>query len=272
MIRSRMKQLAIIAGAGAVATASTLALNPFSASATDAVATTTTVTASTHATTGHSVKFTATVSPFKTTATPVTRASGIVTFTITGSDSSTVPCSGGNTPALKPTGGAVCKVAPGLLEASASPYTVTAAYASGNGNFASSTGTMSESINLATPTVKVTVATTPAVHQASTFTATVSGSTAGTPTGTVTFIATAQKPSRPKTLVCQGGKTQPLVATTATPHQMAATCTLPVGWLKLAAVSKKDPTPSNTWTVVANYNGDDSYQSADNYKSGTLTP
>jgi hypothetical protein len=260
MIRSRMKKLAIVAGAGAVATASILALNPFSASAADAAATTTTVTASAHATAGHSVKFTATVSP---------RATGIVTFTITGSDSSPVPCLGGNAPALKPTGAAICKVAPGVLKASASPYTVTASYA-GNANFASSTGTMSESIGLATPTVKVTVDQTPATHQASTFTATVSGSTAGAPTGTVTFIVTAQKPSHAKTLVCQGGKVQALSAT-GTPPQMTATCLLPATWLKLKKANKGDPNPSNTWTVVANYNGDKSYQAEDGIKSGTAT-
>ena len=89
MIGSRMKKLAIVAGAGAVATASTLALNPFSASAADTT-TTTTVTASAQATSGQPVRFTAKVSPSKTTGHPVTKPPGTVTFKIMGSDSSTV--------------------------------------------------------------------------------------------------------------------------------------------------------------------------------------
>ena len=115
MIGSRFKKLAIVAGAGALATASTLALNPFSASATDAT-TTTTVTAPA-ATTGHAVKFTAKVSPSRTPS-PVTKATGTVTFTIVGSDNSSVACTGENTVTIA-AGRAICKVAPGPLTPSA---------------------------------------------------------------------------------------------------------------------------------------------------------
>jgi hypothetical protein len=263
-----MKKLAIVAGAGAVATASTLALIPFSASASDAAATTTTVTGSAQATNGHSVKFTANISPFKTTAAPVTRASGLVTFTITGSDSSTVSCSGTNSPALRPTGAAFCKVAPGVLNASASPYTVTASYA-GNANFAPSTGTLSQPIGLAPTTVKVTVDSAPTTQKASAFTATVSGSAAAPPTGSVTFFVTADKPHGPQKCQGVGGDTQPLTATSSTPPQMAATCTLSAKWLKLKKATKAEPNPENQWTVVATYSGDKSYASSGNSKSGT---
>jgi hypothetical protein len=267
MIGSRIKKLAIVAGAGAVATASTLALIPFSASAsaTDAAATTVTVTASAHVTNGHSAKFTASLSPFKTASAPVTRASGLVTFTVTGSDSSTASCSGTNSPALRPTGVAFCKVLPGVLKASASPYTVTASYA-GNVNFAPSTGTLSQSIGLAPSTVKVTVDSTPTTHKSSTFTATVSGSSGGAPTGTVAFLVTAKPHGA---LKCQGlkkGNVAPLVATSSTPPQMAATCNLGPSWLKLSKAA-----PKNNWTVVATYSGDTTYGSSGGHKSGTAT-
>jgi hypothetical protein len=255
MIGSRFKKLAIVAGAGALATASTLALSPFSASA--AVTTTTTVTAPA-ATTGHAVKFTAKVSPSKTTSAPVTKATGNVTFTITGSNSSSVPCVGKNPAPITTTGRAFCKVASGALTASDSPYSVTATYSGGNG-FGGSTGNMTETIGLAPTVVKVTDDGPPATHTASTFTATVSGSSAaGAPTGTVTFIVTAKPHGK---LVCQapGGKTQPLEATDSTPPQMAATCTLPTNWLKLKKATKSDPNPQNSWTVTAIYNGNGSY-------------
>ena len=272
MIGSRFKKLAIVAGAGALATASTLALSPFSASATDpptTITTTTTVTAPA-TTTDHAVKFTAKVSPSKTTSAPVTKATGLVTFTITNSGSSSVLCIGKNPAPITATGRAFCKVGSGALTAAGSPYTVTAKYSGGNG-FGSSTGFMTESIGLATATVKVTDDGPPATHTASTFTATVSGSAlAGVPSGTVTFIATADKPHGK--LVCQGGKTQPLTATDSTPAQMTATCLLPSTWLKLKKATHGDPTPYNSWTVTAIYNGDASYVAGSyGYKNGTAT-
>ncbi|HMD46005.1 MAG TPA: Ig-like domain-containing protein [Acidimicrobiales bacterium] len=66
--------------------------------------------------------------------------SGAVTFSIVGSDASVVNCQGGNTIPIKPSGKVFCKVG-GQLQASASPYTVTASYP-GDANFAPSTGTL----------------------------------------------------------------------------------------------------------------------------------
>ena len=83
------------------------------------------------------------------------------------------------------------------------------------------------------------------------------GSAAGAPTGSVTFIVTADKPHGK--LVCQGGNTQALSATSGTPPQMAATCSPPSGWPKLKKATKKNPNPENQWTVVATYGGDKSY-------------
>ena len=114
------------------------------------------------------------------------------------------------------------------------------------------------------------------VTTASTFTATVTGPAAGSPTGSITFIVSADKPHGK--LVCQaeagqpGGNTQPLVATSSTPPQMAATCTLPSNWLKLKKATKNNPKPENQWTVVATYSGDKSYAGGSyGVKSGTAT-
>ena len=193
-----MKEFAIIAGAGAVATASTLALNPFSASATDATTTTTTtVTGSAQATTGQTVKFTAKVSPSKTTA-PVTKATGTVTFTIVDNDAKSVSCAGGNSATLTATGRAFCRVSANTLTAASSPYTVTASYSGGNG-FGPSTGTLSQTVSLAPTRVRVSVDGPPTSTTASTFTATVTGGS-GLPTGTVTLVCSPTSRRRGRTI------------------------------------------------------------------------
>ncbi len=79
------------------------------------------------------------------------------------------------------------------LGAQATPHTITAQYVdtTGDGSFSSSTGTVSQQVNRATPSVTVAYATTtnPIVNKVVTYTVTVS-SPLGTPTGSVTFSAT----------------------------------------------------------------------------------
>jgi hypothetical protein len=262
MMRSRLKKIASIAGAGAVATVGTLALNPFSASAAGTTTTATTVTGPSTVTTGHGVTLTAAVSPSKVTGPPVVKATGAVTFTITGSDDSSVPCA--NTPAVNGKGKATCVVAPGSLLAAASPYSVSAAYA-GDTNFSASTGDFSVSVTAATAHVRLTVDSKPTSDSPSTFTATVTGGGGTAPTGIVTFtVASNGKPAK---LVCSpGGKKQTLAPNDATPPVATATCALAAGWMKVSAKSGS----STSWTVVATYGGDGNFQGGASAKmSGT---
>jgi hypothetical protein len=254
MKRSGLRKITIVAGAGAVATVGILALNPFSASATtDAVATTTTVTGPASVATGHAVTFTATVSPNTTGSKPVVKATGGVTFTITGSGAASATCT--NIPAVNGKGKAVCKVAAGSLLASASPYSVTAVYQS-DGTFAGSTGNASEPVTQATAHVKLSYDVKPVSGAATTFTATVTGGGGAMPTGTVQFTVAADGPNGK--LVCNpGGKNQPLSASSDPTPVAEATCSLSAGWLKTA--TKGDPHPS--WAVAASYSGDGNFAS-----------
>jgi hypothetical protein len=186
----------------------------------------------------------------------VIKATGPITFTITGSDSSTVPCTNGNAAVMNKLGKAVCTVAPGLLLASASPYTVTAAYES-DGNFASSSDTISETIGR-TPT-KITLAwgTPPASGSGSVLTATVTGGSGSLPTGNVTFGVLATD-GRIRDDNCKPDA-QPLSPNSSTPPLAQATCTLKEGWIKVAKTTKGDANPTTTWEVTARYSGDSTF-------------
>jgi hypothetical protein len=271
MIRSRLKKMAIVAGTSAVLTAGTLALNPFSASA-DAATTTTTVSGPATVTTGHAATFTAVVAPSKTTTTPVVKASGAVTFTVTGSDNSNVPCS--NVPALGGTGKFTCKVAAGNLLASASPYTVTASYAGdGGANFGPSSGTLSETVNSATTHIKITFDSKPSNGASTVVTATLSGGSGALPTGDVTFSVDSPSATKPAMVNCGDGKTsgnfQALSSNGATKPQAVATCDLVAGWLN-ATATNKDPHPVSTWQVTASYDGDSNYGRVYAFKKGQI--
>ena len=165
--------------------------------------TTTTVTAS-PAVTGQAVVFTATV--VKAHGVPT----GTVTFTITGTDSSTPSCDGGsNAVTLAPntTGpGSVaqCPISAGLL-ASASRYTVLAGY-SGDSTFSPSQGTLSKVVHVGPTSTTVSSSSLPAVTgQPVTFTATVAPTSpaVGTPSGSVTFTITGANGS---SVSCDGGR------------------------------------------------------------------
>jgi hypothetical protein len=268
MIRSRFKRIAIVAGAGAVATMTTLAVNPFSAGADGTTTpTTTTVTGPTALVTGHGAKFTATV---EADSVPVTKTTGdTVTFTIVGNDSSTAVCAGGSSVILSGKGKAICKVAADTLSASASPYTVTASF-SGDDTFATSSGDLSQTVAPAGSRLKLTYLAEPTSGSTSTFTATVTGGAGPTPTGFVQFAASSTPAPSPTSLLrCSGGNHQALSASSATPPVMTATCVLAAKWFKVPASSKTDPKPVATWTVTATYAGDGNYKTSGASKSGS---
>jgi hypothetical protein len=272
MMRSRLKKIASIAGAGAVATVGTLALNPFSANA-DGAPTSTSVSAPATLVTGHAVNFTAVVAP--TTAIPGTKPTGTVTFTIVGSDSSSVACAGGvNDPAINGKGKAVCKISSGTLGASASPYSVTAVY-SGDSNFAGSTGTASQTVSEATTHIALTFSPKVTSGSATTVTATLSGGSGVLPTGDVAFdITSPTDVAKTAPLYCGGVKTKtanfPVLSSNGAPKPEAvATCSLDAGWFNVPASSTKDPHPVATWQIEVNYDGDHNYGVAQTTKKGS---
>jgi hypothetical protein len=200
--------------------------------------------------TGQPVTFTATVAAASpSTGTPT----GSVTFSIVGADSSSVSCDGGDTVALSGDS-ADCAVSGGLMP-SGSSFTVAAAYA-GDPNFASSNGTLSQTVQKGGATITVAMVTSPpttnlVTGQPVNFVATVavSAPAVGTPTGSVVFSVTA---SDGATVTCDGGDTSALSGATAP-------CTFALG-LKGAGLSYtvsaalKDPnfkTPVAGTLVVA---------------------
>jgi hypothetical protein len=266
MIRSRLKRVAVVVGAGAVATMTTLAVNPFSASAAGSAATTTTLKAPASETNGHSATITAVVAAATSGS---GRPTGTVTFTVTGSDAGTVACTGGNSVTLRHKDKAVCKIASGLLSSSASPYSVAASY-SGDGTFAGSTAHASVAITAAVSRITLSYDAKPASKTATTFTATVTGGSGAAPTGTVTFVATATTGHAAKFKCSPGGRTQPLASNGDTPPSQVASCTLRSGWLLLKKTTKADPSPSTSWSVTASYNGDVNYLSSSTSLEGTV--
>jgi len=259
--------VAIVAGAGAVATASVLALSTFSASAAP-TPTAVTVTAPATVTTGHAVTFTASVSPFKTTSPPVVKAGGTVSFTITGSDASTVSCTGGNADlSLNGKGKAVCKVSAGGLLASASPYTVSATY-TGDANFGGNSGVLSQTVSSATTHVKLTYDAKPVSGAPTTFTATVTGG-GSLPTGTVLFSVSSLGASSGKLKCNPGGNSQPLAPSSDAVPVAQATCALPANWFKVPAPTKTSPHPTSTWGVSATYSGDGNHGTSIAVKQGS---
>ena len=251
-----------MAGAGVVATVTTLALTSFSASAAGTAATTTTVKAAASVANSQAATFTASVAA---STAGLGKPTGTVTFSLTGSDSSSIDCTGSDTVKLHGKGKASCRVAPGSLSASASPYAVKAVY-SGDGTYAGSSASISEVVTAARSHVSLAFDAKPASKQQTVFTATVTGGS-GTPTGTVTFVAAA--PGQHAKAKCSpGGRVQPLSVTGGPPPQDVATCTLKAGWLIVKKATKADPSPSSSWTVVATYSGDTNFGPSSSTLSG----
>ena len=130
----------------------------------------------------------------------------------------------------------MCNVSAGLL-AQFSPYTVSATY-SGDSNFATSTGSVSQTVAKQTATIAVTssVPGQLTTGQPVTFTATVTPSGSGTPTGNVVFTVQG---SGATTATCDGGDTQPLVGLSATCNFAAGLTAKPLYYTVTATL--KDP-------------------------------
>jgi large repetitive protein len=232
--------------AGVISVASTLALAGLAlvaAPANAAITTTTTVTGPTvaQARTGAPVTFTAAVTHGSQSA-----MTGTVTFTITDVNSNTYTCDGGNTVSVAtavpgPGVNAQCSFSGGLLAAD-SPYTVNAVY-SGDSNYSTSTGTLSQTIKRGVTSTSVTPASSPVVTgQPVTFTAAVSpvSPSTGVPTGQVVFTITGNA----TTVVCDAGDTQTLDGSGM------AQCSVAAGLLAA----------DSPYTVSAVYSGDSNYQ------------
>jgi hypothetical protein len=193
-----------------------------------------------------------------------------VTFTITGADSSSVDCTGGDVVDLTTKGKAVCKVPPGSLLASASPYSVTAVY-SGDSTFATSTSsTLSQPVTAVPTHITITYDAKPTSDSETTFTATVTGGSGSLPTGTVTFEAIATNGNNKKTRCNPGGDSQPLSPSSDATPVAQATCTLAAGWLKVANANKSNPKPTTTWALRATYLGDANHSSSSATKRGSV--
>ena len=162
---------------------------------------------------------------------------GSATWTVTSATGAVIPCKTSNTTVAKKTGKTTCAIGPQQLFAASGPYTVTVAY-SGDGNFTTSTGTITQDISQTGSKTKVAVSPPAGSGSPATITATVMGipANAGTPTGTVTFAVTAASGAA---IACDTSNTAPLASG-------AATCTV-----TSALVLSGSP-----YSVVATYSGD----------------
>jgi hypothetical protein len=168
---------------------------------------------------------------------------GTVTWTITSATGTNVPCATSNDTVNAKTGVVTCSVAAGELSAASGPYTVTVSYP-GDANFSSSVGILTQSISKVGS--KTTLANGPYTTSTapSSVTATVDGvpTTAGDPTGTVTFSVTGKSGA---TVQCVGGDTQTL-------HSQQATCTF-------AMPLQESGSP---YAVVGTYSGDGNFDTS----------
>jgi hypothetical protein len=255
-----VKNLKWAACLGIVVAALGTAAPAVAAQSQDLQATTVTVTSSRPtASTGSEVTFRAAITP--NLIAPNTHITGTVTWTITGSDASTVSC-GRSTTVVKNSGSVFCRVNRAVLQSAASPYTVTASY-SGDANFASDVGTFSQTIGIQQPSLMIRLPVGPSNGGPSTVTATVSGG-AGTPllTGNVIFSISSNTSTG-----CTNG--------TAVPHSAAksialgsngsnanvATCQLPAGWITVPSATPDRRHPSTRWTITATFEGNGNFQS-----------
>ena len=206
------------------------------------VPTTTTVTSSapSGSVSGQSVTFTATVTPGDGST-----ATGTVTFSISaGTNNGNVNCNGGNTKTLT-NGAATCTTS--SLTHGGSPYTVTATYPT-TGILAGSSGTLQQTVAVATTTTTVTANSTPSRPSAAvTFTATIAPTPDG---GTVTWsIKDKNNLVVPQCLV-------PVAVSSGT-----ATCNVTSGTFTIA---------NGPYSVTATYSGTGNYAGSSGNLSQTI--
>ena len=179
------------------------------------------------------------------------RISGTMTWTITGNDGSTVPCT--TTVPLRSSGKAACRVGAAQLLSTNSPYAVVATY-SGDANFQPSTGSVSEGVFRAEVTLRIGVSSRPVSGAATSVTVQVSsGQASPLIAGKVWFKVASSHSARGVATTCLGPKPipgrydgQPVVGG-------IATCNLPSGWLVVPPVTAGDRHPSSKWLVTASY-------------------
>ncbi len=262
MIRGRRKHWIAVAGASALVTMASLALVPLAASA-QPVGTSTTVTAAPASPkTGGPVTLTAQVMPVTTDASTPT---GMVTFSITGSDASVLNCKTTDTVTISHAGVAKCMILKHELLAAASPYTVDAVY-SGDTNFTGSTGTLSLPVAKGNTKTKVKfIRPKPSSGNGETFVAKVTaGKNGSLLSGNVVFAVAATGGSALKRK-CAGGDSQPLAVSG---NAGTATCVLSAGWFIVPAKTKSNPHPHGSWNVTGTYTGNANLNSSTGEKSG----
>lgn len=264
-MRGSMKNVAMAAGAGSMVLVASLALSPLAAHAATVASTKTAVKGTaTKVAALEPVTFVAQVTPSREGKAAV-KATGTVAFSITaGSDTAT--CTGGNTQKLKASGAATCAVAQGVLDYSATPYSVTATY-SGDTNFPGSSGTTSLTVTQITTALALKASPKPTSGAATTFTATLSGAKGiSKATGFVTFVLAPTSGTKGLNKCGRTGKPEALVAD-------VATCNAKAGWFTVPAATKTNPHPVASWTVVADYSGgtDSNFAPSSAQLSGSVT-
>jgi len=266
MFRGRTKKVAVGVGASVLVAMTSLAVVPLVASA-STTGTTTSVTATPAATTtGHAVSIAAKVTPVTTDAATL---AGTVTFTITGSDSSTVSCKNPAPAPVNHAGKATCQIPAGVLLAAASPYSISGTFTSGNANYTGSTGSTSVTVARAKTHMKLKAK--PAVHNhtANVFTATIkAGSASKLLGGDVRFTVVSKPgPTNLHKLTCAGGDLQPVAVSG---NVATATCSLQAGWFIVPPQTKTNKHPVGTYGVSAVYLGNGSFLSSQKTKQGSV--
>ncbi len=263
-VKTFIRTAALVAScAAAAAGVATVAAAP--AYASSSTATTLTVTANHPAiTTGKAEAFSVVISPAIVGTTKIT---GTVSWTVTGRDGSSIPCSVQS--ALTSSGKAKCTVGTDLLLPQSSPYTAVATY-SGDATFAGGTGSTSVSVSAASTHLKLSLSAKPTNGAATTVTATVAGGSAGALlAGNVVFTLSSQDHASGVAVRCAGSATPPAANNLQPLVNQVAVCNLPAGWMVLPKVTASDPKPSNGWSVSAVYNGNSSFTTSFATKSGT---
>jgi Bacterial Ig-like domain (group 3) len=270
MFRGRGKQLAVaILGCGLVSAASLVAV-PLMASAQGTETSAVSVIAKPGTTvSGHGLTIVAKVTAVTGNADTVRNAAavlptGTVTFTISGSNSSSVSCKTSNVVIIKHAK-AVCHVPVEQLLHVGSPYSILAEY-SGDTNFASSTGGASVTVAEAATHMRFQVNAKPTSGTANTFTATVKAGPGGSDLSGHVLFSVSDTPSQSKSLrTCAGGDLQPIAVTG---NVGTATCVLQAGWFIVPSATHMTPHPHGAWNVSASYGGDLNFLTSTGSKSG----
>ncbi len=188
------------------------------------------------------------------------KPTGTITFTITGSDNSTVSCA--KPVSMSGAGKAVCPVAPGALTVVGSAYSVTASYSGDSSYDPATSNTVSETVDQAVLKLHLSDPTKPTNGGPAVFT--VEAKAPITLDQPIVFAVSSDNGTKGTKPACSnGGNVQPLV-------DNVATCDLPAGWIIVPAPTKADPFPKERWGVAAVYAGDPNFPPTETAKGGTV--